>query len=249
MIETAPVLIIAAIFLVAVLYSSVGHGGASGYLAVLALFGTAAAVTRPTSLVLNLFVASITFVQFYRAGHFDWRIFLPFAAGSIPLAFLGGMIQLPTTVYKIVLGVALILAAIRLAVNLKSEDETNAPRIWICLLFGAGLGFVSGLVGIGGGVFLTPILLLFGWAETKKAAGVSALFIFVNSVSGLLGNWLLGRNSQLSNLPQNVWLWVLAAIVGGIIGSTMGSFRFNSLTLRRVLAVGLLIAGVKLIFT
>lgn len=249
MIETAPVLIIAAIFLVAVLYSSVGHGGASGYLAVLALFGTAAAVTRPTSLVLNLFVASITFVQFYRAGHFDWRIFLPFAAGSIPLAFLGGMIQLPTTVYKIVLGVALIFAAIRLAVNLKSEDETNAPRIWICLLVGAGLGFVSGLVGIGGGVFLTPILLLFGWAETKKAAGVSALFIFVNSVSGLLGNWLLGRNSQLSNLPQNVWLWVLAAIVGGIIGSTMGSFRFNSLTLRRVLAVGLLIAGVKLIFT
>ncbi|MDQ3322200.1 MAG: sulfite exporter TauE/SafE family protein [Acidobacteriota bacterium] len=249
MIETSSVLIIAAIFLVAALYSSVGHGGASGYLAVLALFGVAAAVTRPTSLVLNLFVASITFVQFYRAGHFDWRIFLPFATGSIPLAFLGGTIQLPTPIYKIVLGVALILAAIRLAVNLKSEDETNAPRVWICLLVGAGLGFVSGLVGIGGGVFLTPILLLSGWAETKKAAGVSALFILVNSFSGLLGNWLLGQDSQIGNLPPGVWLWVIAAIVGGVIGSTFGSFRFNSLTLRRVLAVGLLIAGAKLIFT
>lgn len=249
MIETSSVLIIAAIFLVAALYSSVGHGGASGYLAVLALFGVAAAVTRPTSLVLNLFVASITFIQFYRAGHFDWRTFLPFAAGSIPMAFLGGMIQLPTTVYKIVLGTALILAAIRLAINLKSENDASAPKIWICLLVGAVLGFVSGLIGIGGGIFLTPILLLFGWAETKKAAGVSALFILVNSFSGLLGSWLLGKDSQIGNLPPGVWLWVIAAIVGGVIGSTAGSFRFDSLTLRRVLSVGLLIAGLKLIFT
>jgi uncharacterized membrane protein YfcA len=248
MLEFPVISIVAAIFLVAVLYSSVGHGGASGYLAVLALFGVAASLTRPTSLVLNLFVASITFIQFYRAGHFDWRTFLPFAAGSIPLAFLGGMIQLPTTAYKIVLGTALILAAIRLAINLKSEDDANAPKIWICLFVGAVLGFVSGLIGIGGGVFLTPILLLFNWAETKKAAGISALFILVNSISGLFGNWLLGKDSQISNLPQTVWLWVVAAIVGGVIGSTTGSFRFDSLTLRRVLSVGLLIAGLKLIF-
>lgn len=249
MFELSAVSIIAAIFFVAILYSSVGHGGASGYLAVMALFGVAAAVTRPTSLVLNLFVASITFVQFYRAKHFDWRIFLPFAAGSVPLAFLGGMIQLPTPIYKTVLGAALILAAIRLAVNLKSEAQIRAPKIWICLLVGAVLGFVSGLVGIGGGVFLTPILLLFNWSETKKAAGVSALFIFVNSAAGLLGNWLLGKDSQISSLSPGVWLWVIAAIVGGIIGSTVGSGWFNSMTLRRVLAVGLLIAGLKLIFT
>src|SRR6185369_16417447 len=111
----------------------------------------------------------------------------------------------------------------------------------ICLLIGAALGFVSGLIGIGGGIFLTPILLLMNWTETKKAAGISALFIWVNSVSGLLGNWLLGKDSQIGNLPATVWIWIAAAVIGGIIGATLGSYRFNSLTLRRVLAVGLLI--------
>ncbi|MEP6902906.1 MAG: sulfite exporter TauE/SafE family protein [Actinomycetota bacterium] len=247
--ETAQILIILAVFAVAMLYSSVGHGGASGYLAVMALLAVAPEVTRPTALILNLFVASIAFVQFYRAGYFDWKIFLPFAAGSIPFAFLGGMIHLPIVLYKIILGITLMLAAIRLAINLKSEREPRAPEIWICLLIGAGLGFVSGLVGVGGGIFLTPILLLMNWTETKKAAGVSALFILVNSIAGLFGNWLLGKDSQIFNLPSNVWFWIIAAIIGGLIGATVGSYRFNSLTLRRVLAVGLLIAGAKLIFT
>lgn len=249
MFESTEILIILALFLVAVLYSSVGHGGASGYLAVMALLAVSPAVTRPTALILNLFVASIAFVQFYRAKHFDWKIFLPFAATSIPFAFLGGMMHLPTTVYKIILGITLMLAAIRLAFNLKNEKESFAPPVWICLVIGAILGFVSGLVGVGGGIFLTPILLLMNWTETKKAAGISALFIFVNSASGLLGNWLLGKDSQISNLPPSVWLWIIAAIIGGVIGSTLGSFRFNSLTLRRVLAAGLLLAGAKLIFT
>lgn len=242
--ETTEILIILAVFVVAVLYSSVGHGGASGYLAVMALLAVSPTVTRPTALILNLFVASIAFVQFYRAKHFDWKIFLPFAIGSIPFAFLGGMIQLPTTVYKIILGVTLMLAAIRLAINLKSENEPNAPKIWICLLIGALLGFVSGLVGVGGGIFLTPILLLMNWTETKRAAGISALFILVNSISGLLGNY-----AQVLQLSSTVYVWIIAAIIGGIIGSTLGSYRFNSLTLRRVLAFGLLIAGAKLIFT
>lgn len=243
------VLVVLALFVVAIVYSSVGHGGASGYLAVLSLFAVAPEVTKPTALILNLFVALIAFVQFYRAGNFDRKIFLAFAAGSIPLAFVGGMVHLPTTVYKIILGVALIAAAARLAVNLKSEREITAPPIWICLSIGAGLGFVSGLIGIGGGIFLTPILLLMNWTETKKAAGVSALFIWVNSVAGLLGNRLLGKDSHLENLPPDVWFWIGAAIVGGLIGSTLGSFKFNSLTLRRVLAVGLTIAGLKLILT
>lgn len=242
--EIAEILIILAVFVVAVLYSSVGHGGASGYLAVMALLAVSPEVTRPTALILNLFVASIAFVQFYRAKHFDWRIFLPFAIGSIPMAFLGGMIHLPTTVYKIILGVTLMLAAIRLAINLKSDNEAQAPKIWICLLIGTILGFVSGLVGVGGGIFLTPILLLMNWTETKKAAGISALFILVNSISGLLGNYV-----QVLQLSSSVFVWIIAAIIGGIIGSTLGSYRFNSLTLRRVLAVGLLIAGAKLIFT
>jgi uncharacterized membrane protein YfcA len=242
--EPTQILIILAVFIVAVLYSSVGHGGASGYLAVMALFGTLPEVTRPTALILNLFVASIAFVQFYRAGHFDWRIFLPFAAGSIPMAFVGGGVHLPTTVYKIILGICLFLAAIRLALNLKSEKEVRAPQIWICLLIGGILGLVSGLVGVGGGIFLTPILLLMNWTETKKAAGISALFILVNSISGLAGNY-----AQVLKLPASVYVWIMAAIIGGIIGATLGSYRFNSLVLRRVLAVGLTIAGAKLIFT
>jgi uncharacterized membrane protein YfcA len=242
--EASQILIILAVFAVAVLYSSVGHGGASGYLAVMALLAVAPEVTRPAALILNLFVASIAFVQFYRAGHFDWRIFLPFAAGSVPLAFVGGMIHLPVTVYKIILGVCLFIAAVRLSLNLKSDADARAPKIWICLLIGAILGFVSGLVGVGGGIFLTPILLLMNWTETKRAAGISALFILVNSISGLLGNY-----AQVLKLPVAVYVWIMAAIVGGLIGATLGSCRFNSLVLRRVLAFGLLIAGAKLMFT
>ena len=242
--ESIEILIIAAVFAVAILYSSVGHGGASGYLAVMALLAVSPSVTRPAALVLNLFVASIAFIQFYRAGHFDWKMFLPFAAASIPMAFVGGMIQLPTHIYKIILGVVLMLAAIRLAIDLKTIGEPRAPQVWLALIIGAVLGLVSGLVGVGGGIFLTPILLLMNWTETKKAAGISALFILVNSISGLLGNY-----AQLMQLPPIVWFWIGAAVVGGIIGSTLGSFSFDSLTLRRVLAVGLLFAGAKLIFT
>ncbi len=237
-----PILIIAAIFVVAVLYSSVGHGGASGYLAVMALLAVAPEVTRPTALTLNLFVASIATVQYYREGHFSWRIFLPFAVASIPMAYLGGTIQLPTGLYKIVLGVVLILAAARLAWNLKLDEETHEPLIWISLIIGAIVGLLSGLVGVGGGIFLTPILLLLHWSKAKTAAGVSALFIFVNSAAGLFGNY-----KQIETLPANVWFWIAAAIVGGIIGSTLGAKRFDSLTLRRVLAVVLLFAGIKLI--
>lgn len=236
--------IVLAVFTVALLYSSVGHGGASGYLAVLALFGVASSVSRPTALALNVFVASIAFIQFYRAKHFDWKIFLPFAAASVPMAFIGGMIHLPTTAYKIVLGITLMLAAVRLAINMSSEIEPRAPKIWICLLIGAILGLVSGLVGVGGGIFLTPILLLMNWTETKKAAGISALFILVNSVSGLLGNY-----AQVLQLSAAVYVWITAAVVGGVIGATLGSKKFNSITLRRVLAVGLAVAGLKLIFT
>ena len=239
--DVAPTLIIAAIFVVAVLYSSVGHGGASGYLAVMALFAVPVATTRPSALLLNIFVASIGAFQFYRAGFFSWRVFLPFAVTSIPFAYIGGMITLPTNIYKIVLGCVLVLAAIRLAWNLHSEAETKPPNIWIAFVIGAVIGLLSGLVGVGGGIFLTPILLLMNWSETKTAAGVSALFILVNSISGLAGSY-----SQLVNLSSEVWIWVVAAVAGGVTGSTLGAKKFNSLTLRRVLALVLLFAGVKL---
>src|SRR5687767_5774334 len=240
--DVAPLLILGAIFIVAILYSSVGHGGASGYLAVMALLAVAPEITRPTALLLNVFVATVGTIQFYRAGHFSWRIFLPFAATSIPFAFIGGMITLPTTVYKIVLGIVLVLAAIRLAWNLKADDEPRQPVIWIALMIGAVIGLLSGLVGVGGGIFLTPVLLLMNWSETKTAAGVSAMFILVNSLSGLAGNY-----AQFIVLPSNVWLWIGSAVLGGVIGSTLGAKRFNSLILRRVLAVVLVFAGIKLI--
>ena len=240
--EVSIVLIILAVFLVALLYSSVGHGGASGYLAVMALLAVSPEITRPTALVLNVFVASIGTIQFYRAGHFSWRVFLPFAVTSIPFAFIGGMITLPTNIYKIVLGVVLILAAIRLAWNLKVDSEPRTPNILLALIIGAVIGLLSGLVGVGGGIFLTPILLLMAWAETKTAAGVSAMFILVNSISGLAGNY-----SKVTALPSDVWIWVAAAVIGGLIGSSLGAKRFESITLRRVLALVLIFAGVKLV--
>ena len=236
-------LITSFIFIVAGLYSSVGHGGASGYLAVMALLAVSPAVTRPTALVLNVFVASIAAFKFYRGGHFSWRTFWPFAAASVPFAFIGGRIALPTDVYKGILGSVLILAAVRLAWNLKESEEAKAPQLFLALVIGAVIGLLSGLVGVGGGIFLTPVLLLMNWSETKTAAGVSALFILVNSISGLAGNY-----QQAAMLPANVWLWVAAAVAGGIVGSTLGAKRFDSLTLRRVLALVLIFAGAKLIF-
>ena len=237
-----PILIVLAVFLVAVLYSSVGHGGASGYLAVMAFLAVAPGVTRPTALVLNLFVASVGTFQFWRAGYFSWRLFWPFAIASVPMAFVGGMIHLPTDVYKVVLGAVLCVAAVRLAIKLKNDDEVKDPPIVACLLIGAIIGLLSGMVGVGGGIFLTPILLLMHWAETRVAAGVSVLFILVNSAAGLAGNY-----KQVSVLPTEVWIWIAAAVVGGLIGSTLGAKKFDSMMLRRVLAVVLLFAGVKLI--
>src|SRR5436190_2977000 len=242
--EFAPILIILAIFVVAVLYSSVGHGGASGYLAVMAFLGVMPEVTRPTALVLNLFVASIAAFQFYRSGFFSWSLFWPFALTSIPFAFIGGMIKLPTNVYKIVLGLVLLFAAFRLAWKFASDNnDVQAPKIWMALIIGAAIGLLSGLVGVGGGIFLTPILLLMHWSETKTAAGISAVFILVNSASGLAGNY-----QHVSVLPQNVWFWIAAAVAGGIVGSLLGAKKFDSLTIRRLLAAVLLFAAVKLIF-
>ena len=240
--DYSAIFVILAIAVVAVAYSTVGHGGASGYLAVMALLGVAPEVTRPTALVLNLFVASIGTYQFWRAGYFSWRVFWPFAIASVPAAFVGGMISLPTSTYKIVLGIVLALAAIRLAWKFSPNGEIKAPPVWAALLIGAAIGVVSGLVGIGGGVLLTPILLFANWSETKTAAGVSALFILVNSVSGLIGNY-----AQVSILPVAALPWIAVAVIGGLIGSRIGARRLSSLALRRVLAVVLLFAAFKLI--
>ncbi len=254
--EGFEIFILAAIFLVAVLYSSVGHGGGSGYLAVMAFFAVAPNVTKPTALALNIFVSLIAAIQFYRRGHFDWKVFLPFAAASVPLAFVGGMINLPVKYYKVLLGLCLLFAAFRLAWKFKENDvDASASRthdaqrdanvthpLWAALAIGGIIGLTSGLIGVGGGIFLTPILFLTNWTESKKAAGISAMFILVNSVSGLLGNY-----QNAVNLPANVWTWIVVAVIGGIIGSSLGSKYFNTILLRRALALVLVVAGVKLL--
>ncbi|HEY0099082.1 MAG TPA: sulfite exporter TauE/SafE family protein [Pyrinomonadaceae bacterium] len=234
------------ILLAAALYSSVGHGGASGYLAAMALFGLAPAQMKPTALCLNILVASIATFRFYRANCFSWPLFWPFAVASIPLAFVGGAITLPTAVYKQIVGVTLLYAASRLFFYTRAKAEAQATRnapLVPAILLGALIGFLSGLTGVGGGIFLSPVLLLCGWADTRRTAGVSAAFILVNSIAGLLGNF-----SNVQMLPHALPYFALAAVAGGLAGAEFGSRRLASVTIRRLLAVVLVVAGVKMIF-
>lgn len=235
------------IFAAAMLYSSVGHAGASGYLAAMALFGLAPAVMKPTALTLNILVATIATVKFYRAGYFSWRLLLPFTVASIPCAFIGGYITLPGHAYKTIVGVIMLFAAYRLfRVAGKAVEQTEVKHIplWAALLSGAVIGLLSGLTGTGSGIFLSPLLLFMGWAETRQSSGLSAAFILVNSIAGLLGNV-----SSVGALPTSIFIFAPAAIIGGFIGAEYGSKHIAGANLRRLLAVVLIIAGLKLIFT
>ena len=233
----------AAILLVAFLYSSVGHAGASGYIAVMSLFSLAPEAIKPTALVLNILVASIGAWQFWRAGHFSWRLFWPFAVAAIPLAFLGGYIDLPTRVFKALIGIVLLFSAIRFLLRPSADEVAAEPSRPLAFSLGAGLGLLAGLTGTGGGIFLTPLLLMKKWALAKQAAAVSALFILVNSVAGLLGNFASTRR-----FPSFAIYLAIAAVVGGAAGSYFGSRRFDHTTIKRCLAIVLLIAGAKLVF-
>ena len=237
-------LICAAIAVVAFLYSSVGHAGASGYIAVMTLFSLAPTVIKPSALVLNILVASLTSWQFWRAGHFSWRLFWPFAILSVPLAFLGGYINLPTKVFKILVGLVLLYSAVRFLLESKTDEEPHEPSKAVAISTGGVLGLLSGLTGTGGGIFLTPILIFKRWAKTKTASGVSAMFILVNSISGLLGNV-----SSTKQLPTFTLPLAVAAVTGGAVGSYFGSRQFSPVFIKKMLAVVLTIAGVKLIFT
>lgn len=233
-----------AILIVAFLYSSVGHAGASGYIAVMSLFGLAPAVIKPTALILNILVACIGTWQFWRAGYFNWRLFWPFAVLAIPMAFLGGYLSLPTSVFKIMVGVILLFTATRFLVNPPEDTVLSEPSRPVALGVGGVLGLLSGLTGTGGGIFLTPLLLFKRWARAKEAAAVSALFILFNSASGLLGNF-----SSTRYFPSYALVLALAAITGGTAGSYFGSHRFEPALIKRILSVVLFIAGAKLIFT
>jgi uncharacterized protein len=228
-----------------VLYSSVGHAGASGYLAVMALAGIEAAIMKPAALVLNLAVATIATYRFARAGHFSWPLLWPFAVTSVPLAFVGGAIQLPGQWYKQAVGLVLIFAASRLFLATRQQNDTTRhgrPPLATAMISGAAIGLLAGLTGTGGGIFLSPLLLFTGWSGTRESGGVSAAFILLNSASGLAGNV-----ASLGALPSNVWVWSGIVIVGGLIGSELGSRRVAVATFRRLLAAVLFVAGLKLL--
>lgn len=237
--------LISLIFFTALLFSSVGHGGASGYLAAMALLGVVPEQMRPAALVLNVFVASIAVYKFYRAGAFSLDLFLPLALASVPAAFVGGTLSLPLVVYKPIIGAALLLAAWHVFAHAKRVDnevlnEVSKP---VLLGVGASLGLLSGLTGIGGGVFLSPLLLFFKWDETKVISGVAAAFILVNSIAGLVGVLL---KSPL--LPSALPYWAVAAVLGGLIGAEYGSRKLANPSIRKLLALVLLLAGSKMIF-
>ena len=230
------------VFLIALLYSSVGHAGASGYIAVMALASLAPAVIKPTALALNILVATIGTIQFARAGHFHWRLFWPFALASIPLAFVGGRLDLPADVFRLLVGVVLLLSAAYFFWNPSVDEARGRPPLPVALGAGGGLGLMAGLTGTGGGIFLTPLLLLTRWAKTKEAAATSALFILCNSIAGLAGNF-----SSTKHIPAFIAPLAIAVVVGGAGGSWLGARRFAPAAIKRILAVVLVIAGVKLV--
>ena len=236
---------IAALFLVgAALYASVGHGGASSYLAVMGLFSLSPEVMKPTALALNILVAAVATVKFYRAGLFRWNLFWPFAVVSIPAAFVGGATVLPARWYKVLVGIVLLYAAVWMyRSSLKpSTRQPHSPPIWAALVSGLVIGFLSGLTGVGGGIFLSPLLLYMGWSETRATSAVAAPFILVNSISGLLGHL-----SSVARLPPNLPIWAVAVVLGGWIGASYGARRAPTPVLRQLLSAVLIVAGLKLV--
>ncbi|NRA12852.1 MAG: sulfite exporter TauE/SafE family protein [Crocinitomicaceae bacterium] len=230
--------------LVAFLYAAVGHGGASGYLALMALFEFAPDEMKSTGLLLNLFVAAIAFYHFWRSGYFKGKLFIVFAVGSIPLSFLGGTLDVDVKTYKIILGVLLIFAIIKMLGVFGKESKEIKKVSWLAgISTGAGIGFFSGLIGIGGGIILSPIILLFKWGSMKEAAAISALFIWVNSAAGMAGQ----INSGIQ-LNSDACIFVGLAVIGGFIGGWVGSKKMNNRALRYLLAFVLVLASVKLVF-
>lgn len=248
MIAQQEAVVLGALFFAAsILYSSVGHGGASGYLAAMGLFGVAPAIMRPTALVMNIAVASISLYKFSRASGFRWRLFWPFAVTAVPMAFVGGRIQLPILWFGVLVGSVLLFSAIRLFIETlnagkKARTIKGPPPIALAIVLGAAIGLLSGLTGVGGGIFLSPLLVLSGWATVRDSAAPTAAFVLVNSISGLLG--LLSRQPTL---PDALPYWVAAVIVGGLIGATYGSRRLGNNAMRQALAAVLVIAGAKMI--
>ncbi|NBW53211.1 MAG: sulfite exporter TauE/SafE family protein [Betaproteobacteria bacterium] len=230
----------------AILYTSVGHAGASIYIAIMTLFNITSAVIKPTALVLNIFIASFTSWRFIRKGFFDFQVLLPIAMGAIPFAFLGGYINAPSHIYKYIVGIILLMSAISLVTNLSNKIDKNLkkPPFLLAMLIGSCIGFLAGLTGTGGGIFLSPLILFLGWSSTKTTSGITALFILINSSFGLLGNY-----SSVQNLPDQLPLFIGATLVGALIGTTLGIRFYSADTIKKILALVLVIAGFKLLLT
>jgi hypothetical protein len=242
-------LLSALIFLAATIYTAVGHAGASGYIAVMALFGVAPAVMKPTALCLNILVATFGTWRLYNAGWIAWRALWPYLIGSIPLAFVGGAVQLPGTLYKAIVGLVLIFAGTRFLLNQRERTQTPhgpaaaPPLVW-AILIGAAIGLLSGLTGTGGGIYLSPVLLFMGWAGARQSAGITSPFILINSIAGLAGNWV-----SLASLPAELPIYALAALVGALLGMQLAIKWLSPATLQQILGLVLIVAGIKLVLT
>jgi uncharacterized membrane protein YfcA len=243
--DAQTLLIAGCLFLGAILYTSVGHAGASAYIAVLTLFDLPPVVIKPTALTLNIFVSSFTSFRYIKSNYFNKTLFLYLSAGSVPAAFIGGRINLPSNVYRPVIGVLLLLSGLRFLVQAmqseKAHMEVNKP---LAVLIGAGVGLLSGITGTGGGIFLSPLIIWLGWVSVKAASGTVAAFIFVNSTAGLLGNL-----QSTSSLPSELPVFLVAVLLGAFIGTRFGIKRFSSVGVKRALGVVLLIAGAKFVLS
>lgn len=234
--------------LIAFLYASVGHGGASGYLALMTIMGLSQEIMKPTALMLNILVSAIAFFYFWKAGFFRFKLFTAFAIGSVPFSFIGGLIETDPVIYKSVLAVFLIVATLKLigAFDGKTKSGTDSGtkeiNFLLAVVIGSVIGFFSGLIGIGGGIILSPVMLLLGWASLKESAAVSALFIFVNSMAGFAGQVTSGIH-----ISSEIVMMTALAVFGGFAGSYYGTLRFNTAVLKKVLAFVLLFASFKLL--
>ena len=230
------------IFVVAFLYSSVGHGGASGYLALMGIYHMSPAVMRPSALLMNIVVSAIAFAQYSRNRTLDTKLFLLLAFGSVPSTFIGAGISLDASIYERILSLVLVLPAMRLLLSSQKDNPVlREPNSALAVFMGIAIGLLSGMIGIGGGIILSPLLLMLGWANTKEVALMSALFILVNSTAGMAG-----LVSKGFTFESTTYLWVCVAVAGGVCGGYLGSRKYNVVTIRRILGIVMLIASAKL---